>query len=182
MVGQQWFEKVGLIAQHFEQCEYYLAVIFDALCESDNGAPFAAFGHIVSSNTRLAMVKEAAIFAFPRKAALRCRLGELCEEFKQCQALRNRSVHASLLPEFTPDGVAWHGRPLWHQSMRYKNGAVKPASRFTFEDLCDAEFRTLCLALDMKAHCAELVEFLAMRKSRRARSKMPRSDSPRECR
>jgi len=57
-----------------------------------------------------------------------------------------------------------------------------PTSKFTFEDLDDAEFRILCLALDMKAYCTDLAEFLARRKSRRARSKMLRNPSPKECR
>lgn len=164
-----WFSKVGLIANHFEQCEYYLAVIFQTLCESENDAPFAAFGLVVSSNARLEMVSEAMAVAMPRKSNLEERVKKNLMEFKDCQTLRNRSMHASAVPELSADGVSWHGRPLWHQTTRYKNGKLKETSRFTYDDLDDAELRISLLVIDMRELAQDLEAFFAKRKKARLR-------------
>jgi hypothetical protein len=168
------FQSVGLIAHHFETCEFYLSEIFQILCEADNEAPFLVFGLIVSSNMRLEMAKIALQQCLPRSSALKTELIDAFEEFKVCQTDRNRAVHSAHVPTLRRSKLAWHRRPLWHQTHRYKDGILKAGLERTANDLSNINDNILLLSLRLKSLIEQLDEFLSMRRSRRLRRSRPR--------
>lgn len=162
------FTSIGLIAHHFEVCEFYLSEIFQHLCESRNDTPFKIFGMLVSSDMRLSMTRVAIGECLPRPSALKNKLLALLHEFKECQTLRNRAIHSANMPAFSRSTVEFHHRPLWHQTRRYESGALKDNVKMTVEHLREAAQRLTILATEMKSFIPELGKFIAKRRSRQS--------------
>ena len=161
------FTEIGMIAHHFEQCEFELSVMFQILCEAENDAPFEIFGQIVSSNMRLGMTRTALAQCLPRPSAIKSEVERLLNEFSACQTLRNRAIHQSIQPQINGDRLEFIGRPLWHQTMRYKDGALKPGLENGSEALRETNFRCTILVFEMRGAVTRLEEFLAKRRQRR---------------
>ena len=162
-----------MITHHFEQCEYYLSEIFQLLCEADNDAPFQIFGQIVSSNMRLGMTRTAIAHCFRRPCNMKTELIELLAKFERCQALRNKAVHASLIPIIKRKKLHHFVRPLEHQTLRFKAGALKPGRQFSLKELADADEQLFVLALEMKQAVRLLAAQLGERKRKRLLKLMP---------
>ena len=169
------FTSIGLIAHHFETCEFYLSELFQLLCESENDAPFRVLGLVVSSDLRLQMAEIALEECLPRPSAIKTEIKDVFLEFRACQTQRNRAIHSSRIPKIHRSKLTWHHRPLWHQTHRYKGGALKPGLDISSESLRDTDEKVLLLALRMKGLAADLEQFLATRAKRRARKIEPAS-------
>lgn len=167
------FETIGLIAHHFESCEYYLSEIFHLLCESENQTPFRVLGLIVSSDLRLQMAEIALEECMPRKSAIKAEIKDIFQEFRACQTQRNRAIHSAHTPVIRRSKLSWHHRPLWHQTHRYKNGVLKPGLELSSSTLQATDEKALLLALRMKGLIIELDEFLGLRKARRLKKSAP---------
>lgn len=161
------FTDIGLIAHGFEQCEFELSEIFQLLCESENDAPFQIFGHVVSSNMRLGMTRVALAECLPNPSAIKTKLEQVFVEFAVCQTLRNRSVHQSFFTEIDGDGLTFIGRPLWHQTQRYKKGVLKPGLENKPDSLRDTGNRITGLVFWMRDVKEQLFVFLTARRERR---------------
>ncbi|MEG3148213.1 hypothetical protein U1839_26495 [Sphingomonas sp. RT2P30] len=163
------FAEIGMITHHFEQCEFSLSELFLLLCESENDAPFQIFGQIVSSNLRLTMTGIALEECMPRPSALKAKITAVLAEFKACQTLRNRSIHQSIFPVIRDGKLANVGMPLWHQTIRYKGGALKPGLEISAEQLSETNHQITLLVFALRGVVDELSEFLGARKKRRLR-------------
>ena len=167
------FAAIGMITHHFEVCEWHLSETFQLLCEADNDAPFQAFGHIISSNLRLTMTKTALSICMPRRSAIRQRIETLLVEFDDCQTLRNRSIHQSLVPRLEDEDLAFTGQPLWHQTLRYTKKGLKPGQGQSPDQLEETFFRIQQLSFEMQDALRDLAAFLRRRRRHHRQRRSP---------
>lgn len=161
------FTSIGMIAHHFESCELYLSDLFQLLCESENYTPFRTLRLIVSSDLRLQMAEIALQECLPRSSDIKTQIKEAFQEFRSCQKERKRAIHSALVYTIEGRALAWHHRPLPHQTHRYKDGGIKPGQEVKASALKEADNNILLLSLRMKSLVAELHVFLLERKARR---------------
>lgn len=113
------------------------------------------------------MTRVAVDHCMPRPSAMKTRVRETLTEFERCQTLRNRAIHQSFMPEFRGRRVEYIGRPLWHQTLRYKAGSLKTGQEQTTASLKEVSFQLTSLAIEMKFLVIDLDTFLAKRRRRR---------------
>lgn len=164
------FALVGMITHHFEQCECHLSELFQLLCEAENPGPFRAAGLIISSNLRLGMTRAALEACMPKPSTMKGQVDAVLVKFEEQQTLRNRAIHQSFFTEFTPGGrIEMLGRPLWHQTLRYASGELKPNLEQSVEILDNLAFELTGLTFEMRAVLNDLSAFLETRRRRRLR-------------